>query len=180
MKVTNRVHISKDDTATFVCPMCSRTRTVNVREHAGAHRAITVKLSCRCGCSWESLLEKRRQYRLPVDLPGTYTYKGTNGLFDSGDMRVVDLSRGGIKLKLEKQRELDENVYLLGDPLEVAFQLEGEKPRSIRKKAFITHLNRHYMGAVFEASQQNDPAIGSYLLGRRHYQLQPSSHSTFS
>ena len=127
-----------DDKATFICPVCSKRKTISVRQHVKKETAVEIESACTCGHSWKSILERRRHYRKPVKLRGRYTFKNdvyleegrTAGRFvGKGKMKVVDLSLKGLKIELSKQPELHVN-----DLLAVEFRLKDKKRTLIKEK----------------------------------------------
>ena len=74
-----KVYISKNNTATFVCPNCENTTTADVTRYAKMDKTVRVNIKCRCGQNFNAVLEKRRRYRKNTRLPGTYTYERPDG-----------------------------------------------------------------------------------------------------
>lgn len=152
-----KVHISSNNTATFVCPNCENTSTVDVTKYAKVDKRVTVKVKCRCGHNFSVVLEKRKKYRKQTNLPGTYTLLDEDG--DKGVMTVMDISITGVKLKVNVSRN-----FKVGDQLRVEFNLDDKRRTRIDKKVVIQNISNNYVGAVFAPGQPDDPALGFYLL----------------
>lgn len=166
-----KVHISKAKTATFVCPHCDNTKTVDVARFAKGNNRTRVHSQCTCGYAWTSILERRKSYRMTVNLPGIYMHRGAKGPVDSMPMRVIDLSATGLKIKHNDNNPILPIDYLIDDPVSVEFHLSDRTRTHIRKTAYIKNVSPQYIGAEFEDSKQGDHTIGAYILSQRHYQM---------
>jgi hypothetical protein len=154
-----RVYISKNNTATFVCPNCENTTTADVTRYAKMDKTVHVNIKCRCGHAFQAVLEKRRRYRKATRLPGTYTYEGPNGVEDKGIMQVVDISSSGLKLKLNVGR-----AFKLGDRIRVEFNLDDPQHTAIDKVVIVKNVSKEYVGVAFNEREGDDPSLGFYLL----------------
>ncbi|WP_207678592.1 PilZ domain-containing protein [Desulfonema magnum] len=114
---------------------------LNILWFENTSEVVRITNRCKCGHSQTFLLERRRFHRKKVNLPGCYTL-GKKNLKKL--MVVKDLSRGGLRLKVEKEGELK-----IGDMLFVAFQLDDEHRSLIKKKAVIRNISGCYIGAEF-------------------------------
>lgn len=152
-----KVHISNSNTATFVCPNCENTSTVDVTKYVKVDKRVTVKVKCRCGHNFTVVLEKRKKYRKPTNLQGTYSL--IDDAKDKGVMTVMDISITGMKLKLNVSRNFN-----IGDRLRVAFTLDDKRRTHIEKNVVVKNINDTYVGVVFAPGQPDDPALGFYLL----------------
>ncbi len=157
--MAQRVFISSKNTATFICPECSNAKTVDVSRYATTQQKVTVKCRCGCGHHFEVILEKRRQYRKTTDLPGTYFYQRANGEIDKGNMRVVDISSTGLKLKLSVARD-----FAVGDALRVEFHLDDKRRTFLEKKVIVRNVQNNLVGTAFAQSEGEDPHLGFYLM----------------
>jgi hypothetical protein len=157
-----RVYITSDNTATFTCPRCKQTRTVNINQYAGLDKAVRIKVRCPCRHAYPVMLERRRQFRREVALPGTYMRLVNGRPMDRGSMVVKDLSRTGLKLHVADAQRLSP-----GDTLEVVFCLDDPQKSKIQKKVVIRKIEGSDVGVQFFASQAGNPsdkAIGFYLM----------------
>jgi hypothetical protein len=154
-----KVFIASNNTATFVCPNCENTTTVDVSKYAKIEKKVTVKVRCRCGHRFSVELEKRKKYRKKTDLPGSYTYVAPDGTRDKGIMIVQDISSTGMKLRLNVARQ-----FKAGDRLRVEFTLDDKRRTPIEKKVIVQNVNQNYVGVAFSPNEPDDPALGFYLL----------------
>jgi hypothetical protein len=158
-----KVFISSDGKATFVCPACVRARTVNTARHPTLSRAARVRVKCPCGHPYPVSLERRRYFRKAVDLRGIFFQTVNGRQVDKGPMVVLDLSRTGMRIRLNESRPLR-----IGDTLVVKFQLDDRQQSLINKESIVRRIDGVDLGAEFIASDVTDAstrAIGFYLAG---------------
>jgi hypothetical protein len=157
--MTQKVFITSNDTATFVCPECGNTSVVNVSKYASLNTRVTVNCKCICGHHFRVSLEKRRQYRKSTDLPGVYFYDMGHGDVDKGIMRVVDISSNGLKLKLNVERR-----FKKGERLRVEFHLDDKRRTYIDREVIVRNVRQNLVGTSFLPAEGDDPALGFYLM----------------
>lgn len=154
-----KVFITSNNTATFVCPQCGNVTTTNVAKFAKIDKKITVKCRCNCGHNFSVSLEKRRQYRKATNLSGMYYHRLDNGDLDKGMMRVVDISSTGLKLKLNVERKFD-----IGTPLRVEFELDDKRRTFMNKRVIVRNVRKDLVGTSFAPNEGEDPNLGFYLM----------------
>jgi hypothetical protein len=143
--MTEKVYITNQQMATFVCPECSRSKTVNVSEYTNLDKLIKVKVKCPCGHAYTAILEKRKQYRKKTNLPGTFIHFVDGRPVNRGVMNVEDISATGLKLRLNSTLNCT-----VGDYLDVEFNLDD------RNRALIKSV-------AFGPAEALDKALGFYL-----------------
>lgn len=154
-----KVFISTNNTATFVCPQCGNVTTTNVSKYASIEQKVTVKCRCNCGNNFKVSLEKRRQYRKSTDLPGVYYHRLDNGDIGKGNMRVVDISSNGFKLKLSVPQN-----FTIGETLKVEFHLDDSRRTHIEKEVIVRNVKTNLVGTSFAITEGDDPHLGFYLM----------------
>lgn len=155
------VYISQTNHATFTCPQCEVTKTVDVSRYAKMEQTVRVKSKCgSCGNTWTSVLEKRKVYRKRVSLPGDFTHIVDNNPVTRGSMEVTDISAGGLKIKLLELIDLS-----LNDKLHVEFHLDDPRKTLISKDVHVKNIDGNYIGVAYSRSEGDDPALGFYLMG---------------
>ena len=157
--MVEKVYITNENKATFICPQCEKTKTVDVSRYAQMDQTVKVKSKCSCGHKWTAVLEKRKQYRKGANLSGIYKYVVDDREIDRGTMKIVDLSAGGVKLKLEVNRG-----FKVGDNLQIEFKLDDKNETLITKTVVIRNVSDSYYGAAFKDSDTYDPVLGFYLM----------------
>jgi hypothetical protein len=157
--MVEKVYITNTNMATFICPQCKKTLTTDVSKYAQMEQTVKVKSKCSCGNTWISILEKRKQYRKGVNLPGIYKYIVDGKETDRGRMTVTDISAGGVKLKLDVDRNLK-----VGHLLKLEFKLDDNKRTPIQKTVVIRSASSPCYGVAFRESDSYDPVLGFYLM----------------
>lgn len=158
-----KAFVSGDNKVTFSCPQCRNSRTVDVARYKDLEKAVKIKVHCPCGHDYPVMLERRRQYRKAVSLPGTYTRIVHHRRNGSGSMVVRDVSRLGLLIRVGDATHLN-----VGDMLEVEFQLDDKRRSPIHKEVIIRKIAGYDLGTEFasiDAGNASDKAIGFYLMG---------------
>ena len=154
-----KVFISNNNTATFVCPQCGNVTTTDVSKYASLDQKVTVKCRCNCGNQFKVTLEKRRQFRKTVDLPGVYYHRMDNGDIGKGNMRILDISSNGFKLKLSVAQN-----FAIGETIRVEFHLDDKRRTFIDKEVVVRNVTSNLVGTSFAPSEGDDPHLGFYLM----------------
>lgn len=153
--MSQKAFIANDNTATFVCPKCQKSKTANVSKYKHIEQAVRVKFKCPCGHSYSVILERRKHIRKQLNLSGNFVNKKNS---ERGNMIITDLSRSGLRLRLNFAQELEP-----GDRLDLEFTLD-DKPRSVVKKEVIVRSVQDLsIGVEFVHSEHFDK-LGPYLL----------------
>jgi hypothetical protein len=108
------------------------------------------------------MLERRKQFRKEVSLPGTFTRIYHQRRAGSGTMVVKDVSRNGLSLRVN-----DASYIKVGDIIEVDFKLDDTKRSPILKEVIVRKIVGHDLGTEFisiDAGNASDKAIGFYLM----------------
>jgi len=162
--MVQKVYISSGQMLTFTCPQCEYARVVSVQQYRELERAVRVKVTCRrCGHQYRVVIERRGHYRKAVDLPGTFTRLVGGRAAEKGYMRVVDLSRSGLKIKLNESPH-----FIVGDRLLLEFHLDDANRSLIRKEVEIKKIFGREAGVAFTSVHPSDPsdkALGFYMFG---------------
>jgi hypothetical protein len=107
-----KVFISSDNTITFKCPKCNLPKILDVSNYKNLEKAERVKVKCVCENIYYALIEKRKQFRKRANFPGTFIHIVSDIPRDKGTMVVTDVSRTGLRIKLNSKRE-----FFLGDKI---------------------------------------------------------------
>jgi hypothetical protein len=148
--------------ATFVCPKCHKSKTVNVSKYAELDKKVKVSVRCPCGYAYISILEKRKRYRKETNLPGSYSRFVDGKQMDGGLMRVKDLSTIGMKLQIDGDNDCD-----VGDIIQVEFHTDDAQRAYIQKKLIIRNINGKIIGTELAPTEGVDKALGFYLFNYR-------------
>ena len=156
--MVEKVYITSKEMATFVCPQCQKSKTVNVSQYANLDKIVRVKVTCPCGHAYTSILEKRKKYRKETNLPGSYLRIVDGKKIGNGLMLVRDLSNTGMKLQINGEHDCD-----VGDVLQVEFRLDNTHRTLVTKKVIIRNISGPYLGTELAPTEAMDKALGFYL-----------------
>ncbi len=153
-----KVYITSKQTATFICPKCQNSKTVNVSQYASLDKIVKVNVRCPCGYAYTSILEKRKKYRKETNLHGSYIRIVDGKEAGGGLMTVRDLSTTGIKLQVN-----GDHACAAGDVIKVEFHLDDTQRSLIKKKVIIRNINGKEFGTELAPTEAVDKALGFYL-----------------
>jgi PilZ domain len=156
--MTQKIYITSKQMATFCCPQCNRSKTVDVSKYAAVDKLVKVNIKCPCGHAYKAILEKRRQYRKETNLPGTYVHFVDGQPRNRGLMTVRDLSTAGMKLRLNVKQN-----FVVGDQMRVEFHLDDAHRTLIKKTVIIRNQRDHFLGVELAPFEAVDKALGFYL-----------------
>ena len=157
--MTEKVYITSKQTATFTCPMCQISKTVDVSKFVKLENNLKINIKCPRGHAFSSLLEKRKHYRKEINLTGSFVRFVSGKPASRGNMIVRDLSLTGMKLEV-----FGIFNFLEGDVLEIEFRLDDVKKTLIKKKAVIRNIENSYIGTSFLHTEREDKTLGFYLM----------------
>ena len=153
-----KVYITSRQMATFICPKCQKSKTVNVSQYANLDKIIKVNVKCPCGYGYTSILEKRKKYRKETNLHGSYIRIVDGKEAGNGLMVVRDLSTTGMKLQINGAHDC-----VAGDILKVEFHLDDTQRSLVKKKVIIRNINGKEVGTELAPTEAFDKALGFYL-----------------
>jgi hypothetical protein len=160
--MAQRTFISSDNKATFLCSECGIVKTVDVSTYKLIDMEVKIRVNCICGHKYHTTLEKRHCFRNETDIPGRYIYYYPDGKKQKGTLTIKNISRSGLKLKMNVAPEFKE-----GDKLAVEFRLDDKRKALIRKEVTVKRIVGLIIGVEFclaHPFDPNDKAIGFYLL----------------
>jgi hypothetical protein len=159
--MTQKVFVTPSNTAVFECPECKKSRTIDVEKFKNMDKEVRIRVNCSCGHSYPVVLERRRHYRRVVNLAGTYMLLVPDGPVEKKVMRVKDLSRSGLKIRLASKPDFGRGAKLL-----VEFRLDDSQRSLIKKEAIVRKISDQNIGLQFSSMDAGDPgdtALGFYL-----------------
>ena len=159
-----KVLISKSNEATFVCPKCEKTKTVDVSKYKYVQNRIKVKAKCICGYSWTSILERRRFYRVDTDIPCVCSKSWVGGFDQNISMKISELSPGGLKLEPDERGWDSAHAIFFRSPFIVNFSLGDNNKIHIKKTAHPVHISKTHVSAKFDESERGDLALFPIML----------------
>jgi len=152
----SKTYIRPDNTAVLTCPHCGRQKTINadsLKEHKSK-----IKVKCACKNMFTVDLEFRKRTRKPTSLRGTYKNHSQKGR--TGNMRVMNVSVGGLEFST-----LDIDNFKEGDELTLTFTLDDEHRSEIRKDATVMNVRTKSVGCEFVGAGNlaHDGQLGFYI-----------------
>ena len=130
-----KAFVTNNNKVTFSCPQCKNTRTVDVSKYKALEKAVKIKVHCTCGNDYPVMLERRKQFRKAVSLPGTFTRIYNERRAGKGTMVVKDVSRNGLMIRVNDSTHMN-----VGDILEVDFKLDDSKRSPVQKEVVIRKI----------------------------------------
>ncbi len=155
MDAVQKVFISQDNTATFSCPKCGKTKTTDVSRFNDVTTEVRLKVKCPCGHSHTIFLERRKHIRKNLNLTGTFTRAGGT---ERGHLIVTDLSRSGMKLRIGGGK-----TVAVDEKLAVSFFLDDPKRSQVEKQVVVRSVSGRLAGVEFLFGEHYDQ-LGTYLL----------------
>ncbi len=156
--MTERVFITSQNTAKFVCPNCQRAKIADVSKYSKLDRKIKIRVKCPCGNKFAVLLERRKQYRKETNIPGSFIHYIDGKVSGRGLMTICDLSLTGLKFKVDY-----EHLFSVDDVLEVRFLLDNPQKTVMHKKVIVKNIKLPYVGTEFPMTEREDKTLGFYL-----------------
>lgn len=156
-----KIYLSDQDTASFQCPKCNASKDANVSKYKKMSTSVTLKVKCPCGNEYSVTLERRKHYRKETRLPGKFTFSDLFGDDQKGPMTVMDISKGGLKLKT-----ISAPIFQKDDIIEVEFNLENNNRTLIKKQVFVRNIKDNFVNVefcAFDTNDSGDKALGFFL-----------------
>ncbi len=149
------VYVQKDSTAVIKCPECGTAKSINVERFKGRRKSL--KLRCKCDCSFRIVLEFRRAYRKETNLSGNYVRFAPAK--ETGRIVVKNISRLGVGFSTVAGHNLRK-----GDDIKITFTLDDGDRSGIDKNAVVRVVIDKYIGCEFTDQSQHDKTLGFYLM----------------
>lgn len=154
-----KVFITSQNTAKFVCPNCQKSRVADVSKYSNLNKEIKIRVKCLCGNKFTVLLERRKQYRKETNISGSFIHYIDSKATGRGLITICDLSLTGLKFKVDY-----EHLFSVDDVLEVRFLLDNPQRTLMHKKVIVKNINMPYVGSGFPIMEREDKELGCYLL----------------
>ena len=152
---TQIIRLNPDNMAVLKWPQCGTARTVNVAKFD--NRRGPLKVRCNCGAAFRVLFEVRKAYRKETRLHGSY-FKHSAGQ-EQGRIMVRNISLSGIGFTTLIKHNLKQ-----GDKVKLKFTLDDKRRSEIEKNGVVRVVNDKSIGCQFTDPDQQDEALGFYLM----------------
>jgi len=158
--MTEKIFLNSDQTATFVCPECKKTRIVDVSPYLAHKNQVRLRAKCSCGHTYKVFIDKRKKFRKQTRLFGTYKYSLNNSLSKeyTGEITVKNLSLSGLRIKLQTMPR-----FKVDDILLVDFLLDDQKRSQIQTKAIVRNIKGFHAGLEYVSHNPFNKELGFYL-----------------
>lgn len=131
--------------AVVSCPNCKTRQELNISDDIPSHQPQHFTFACpTCHLKTKVCVERRRYYRKPVWLPGTY-YK-IDDAETAGEMIVKNISRGGLLLETSIFQTLVHD-----QKLRVEFHLDDQAHSFIQKDVLVRYQNKVMVGSTLSS-----------------------------
>lgn len=186
MAEIKEVSVNSKNVAVIKCPKCDTSKPVDMSKHIAIDVVIRFKARCKCGYSYKVILNKRDKLRKKTNLPGFYTNLSPGKEGQKVQMTVLDVSRSGLKSKLNQMRlqikdhdfssrtvekvtfalkiQTSSDDLNVGDIISVEFQLDNAKRSMVSKEVVIRWIDRPYIGVEFTSIPKFDADLGFYTM----------------
>lgn len=173
-----KAYLDENNSITLHCPGCGLIKEVDVSAYLEKDGPIKLSYrfhcdNCTCGhkdckeCSNNNCtnghtnvieVERRKFFRKKVNLAGSLTDRSGR----SQAIRVIDLSRSGVKIKLFTQHRFTSGTRLVAE-----FTLDNARKTSVKKEIIVRKYEDNIVDGEFLLSENvdaSDKAIGFYLM----------------
>jgi hypothetical protein len=150
-----KVRLNPDNMAVIKCPQCGTARTVNAAKLNNPRGLL--KARCKCGAAFHVLFDVRKAYRKETRLHGNYVKH--SGDEEQGRIIVRNISLNGIGFTTLTKHNLKQ-----GDKVKLKFTLDDKRRSEIEKNGVVKVVNEKSIGCQFTDSDQQDDALGFYLM----------------
>jgi len=135
-----RFFLNNKGNLVFICPFCGNHHEETMKDFQGRDDKTTV--ACSCGNAYQVQVELRKYYRKKTCLEGMY--KKLTPPQASGRMYVIDISLSGCRIDASLSHQLK-----VGDRIGLAFTLNNDTGKMIKKEAIVQAVSGGYVGCEF-------------------------------
>jgi hypothetical protein len=153
-----RVFLNDKKNGTFICPACNNGVIKHLGQFSQSPKAIRLKCKCKCGHVYRVLVERRRFFREPVNLVGTYHFSEGGTIPKKGMIKILDISQSGLQFSLNSMPE-----FKVGDRIIVEFRMDDRERSQIREMGTVKDIRSNKIGLQFDSVDPNN-GLGLYLI----------------
>lgn len=152
-----RVFLNDRGEGTFICPSCEKGVIKDLQQFAETRTVVRIKCRCSCGHVYRVLVERRRHFRKPANLLGTFSYDGGTGRPVKGVIRIRDISQSGVRFSVNSIPD-----FAVGDRLTIEFTLDDKERSQIREDGVVRRIQSNMVGLAFKNTDHYGK-LGQYL-----------------
>lgn len=142
-----RVFLNDQKDGTFICPACNNGVIKDLGKFSQYKKVILLKCRCKCGHVYQALVERRRFFRKPVNLMGTYYYSEGKMNQRKGLIKILDISKSGLQFSVNSMPE-----FKVGDQIIVDFTMDDREGSRIREMGTVKGIRSNKVGLQFDAA----------------------------
>ncbi|MFC1814690.1 PilZ domain-containing protein [Thermodesulfobacteriota bacterium] len=151
--MAEKVFVNTENIATFQCPQCKKSWKKDVSQ-LSQFAFNRLKCKCPCGHSFPAILEKRKHYRKPTNLTGSFIHDRTKR---RGIIHIKNVSKSGVGFELTSDQFMH-----VGDRLGLKFNLDDPPKSFLYKEVVVKKIAGRYVGVEFCEFRHRD-ALEIYL-----------------
>ena len=157
----SEIHVVLNDQkeGLFLCPACDNSVTRDLSDIFHAPAAIRVNCTCKCGHVFRVSIERRRNFRKPVNLVGMCIYDDANGQSKKRLIKIHDISAGGVQFSVNDLPE-----FKVGAQIILEFRLDDRERTKMLEKGTVLRINSRMVGIKFN-STEHAAKLNLYLMG---------------
>jgi PilZ domain len=148
-----KVYVDENNRALIICPKCGFEKNVNATSFRTGANIVSIK--CKCGETFQTVLENRKYYRKEVRLSGEYIIQKKG---ERGEVIIRELSLSGVRFESMRPHKISVN-----DILEMKFNLDNPLRSEIRKIAKVIWVKDRIVGVNFSEKELHDQVLAFYL-----------------
>ena len=141
--------IAQSNVAQLQCLKCGNSNaTVVTQYNSIEEKAVGLHVECACDHSFTVMLDSRKYFQKKLALEGIY--RTENGL-SWGKMIVLDLSRSGMNIKLDKESDIQ-----IDEKSMVDFYIHDNQHSFISKEVAVKSIDNLFIEAKFLSKKPGD------------------------
>lgn len=135
-----KVYINQGNEGEIICPLCDKTRSVNVTNQRIPKKPIKVK--CTCGHTFTIVLEYRKYHRKTVSIPGKLL--DVDSKDEVAEILITSVSVTGVGFELTGITRVN-----LEDVFEIVFTLDDDFASVVNEEIVIKRVDGNHIGGEF-------------------------------
>jgi len=121
----------------FQCQQCGYKKQINGKNFQKLKYYRKVRIKCKCGTLQRFILERRKNDRIAVKLPGVFYHTGANGKPDFKNIDINDVSTRGMCFQIS---DISNCAPAAGNKVLIVFKPNSKASSLISKQASIKNV----------------------------------------
>ena len=158
--VSVKVFFGTTGIAAVTCPECKTSRAVDLNKIGKTVNAF--KANCKCGTSFQVVVDRRVYYRKQTSLIGRIRQNATATGYG---VKITDISKTGVGFELTDALGNEDIVLALDQIYTVGFRLDDKHDSYVESSIIIRNIRGKHIGAIFRDTDINtQKVLGFYLM----------------